>query len=138
MINSRGKTCLVSVDGTDCPINDPKPFNSKWYSHKFKRAGVRYEVAVCIQTGDIVWVNGPYPCGRWPDISIFRDKLKWKLAAGEKVEADRGYRGEKQYIRTPDSAVSQEDKRASARLSVVGSKTGEMEKGDFSLLSPLQ
>ncbi len=30
---------------------DTFPKNRRWYSHKFKAAGVRYEVGVCIQTG---------------------------------------------------------------------------------------
>ena len=111
----RGKTCKVTVDGTDCPINDPKPFNTRWYSHKFRGAGLRYELAVCIQTGWIVWVNGPYPCGSFPDITIFRHRLIHKLGPTEKVEADRGYRGEDGYIRTPESAVSQADRRAAGR-----------------------
>ena len=89
--------------------------DSKWYSHKFKHAGVQYEVAVCIQTGDIVWIHGPFPCGRWPDIKIFRSRLIHKLASKEKVEADRGYRGERSKVRTPDDYYSQVDRRAKRR-----------------------
>ncbi|GAX10088.1 hypothetical protein FisN_2Lu360 [Fistulifera solaris] len=39
--NSRKKNGVhtFSVDGTDCPINEPSPFSPKWYSHKFKSAG---------------------------------------------------------------------------------------------------
>jgi hypothetical protein len=44
--------------------------------------------------GDIVWVNGPFPCGHWPDIEIFRQGLKHVLEERERVEADDGYRGE--------------------------------------------
>jgi len=40
-----------SVDGTDCQIQEPLLFNAKWYSHKFKGPGLRYEVGVCISTG---------------------------------------------------------------------------------------
>jgi hypothetical protein len=100
------------VDGTDCRIQEPKPFSTKWFSHKFKKAGLRYEVAVCIKTGDIIWVNGPFPCGRWPDIKIFRRDLIHKLAIGEMVEADLGYRGESNYVRTPPMYVSRSDRRA--------------------------
>ena len=65
-----------------------------FYSHKFKGPGLRYEVALSIQTGDIVWINGPFPAGAWPDINIFRHGLKWMLKeAGERCEADKGYRG---------------------------------------------
>jgi hypothetical protein len=76
-----------------------------WYSHKFKGPGLRYEVGVCIQTGDLVWINGPFPCGAWPDIKIFRQDLIGCLTGGEKVEADKGYRGEAHYIKTPRNDV---------------------------------
>jgi DDE superfamily endonuclease len=85
----------VTVDGTDSRIKEPKPFWQGWHSFKFNGPGLRYEVALCILTGDIVWIHGPFPCGHWPDIKIFRDALVFELADGEKVEADRGYRGDK-------------------------------------------
>jgi hypothetical protein len=83
----------MTVDGVDFPIEEPFPFDSGWCSHKFKAAGLRYEMAVCIQTGDIVWVNGPFKCGKWSDIKIFKTFLMQRLADGELVEADKGYRG---------------------------------------------
>jgi hypothetical protein len=94
---------------------EPTPFSRRWYSHKFKGPGVRYEVALCIQTGDIVWINGPYACGSWADIRIFRHVLIHHLGEGEMVEADRGYRGEPGYIRTAEAAVSIADSSASFR-----------------------
>jgi DDE superfamily endonuclease len=96
-----GCQCKVTVDGTDCPIQEPSPFSPKWYSHKFKGPGLRYEVAVCIQTGWIVWVNGPYPCGSWPDLKIARHWLVHKLARGEKFLADGGYRDGGEFAETP-------------------------------------
>ena len=64
----KGNDCLVTVDGTDFRIAEHgRPF----FSHKYKKSGLRYEVALCILTGDVVWINGPYECGMWPDISIF-------------------------------------------------------------------
>ena len=39
-------------------------------------------------------MNGPYECGRWPDISIFRESLLSHLEPAERVEADDGYIGE--------------------------------------------
>jgi len=107
----RGRTCKVTVDGTDCPIQEPYPFDKKWYSHKFKGPGMRYEVAVAIQTGDIVWVYGPFKAGAWNDLKIFRHALRQRLAPGEMVEADKGYRGERT-VRTPRDFVSWTDKRA--------------------------
>jgi hypothetical protein len=88
----KGNDCLISVDGTDFPISQKGP---KFSSHKFKKkSGLRYEVGLCILTGDIVWINGPYECGMWNDISIFRNALKGHLIPGERVEADDGYLGE--------------------------------------------
>ena len=48
---------LVSVDGTDFRIAEQ---GKRFYSHKFKKSGLRYDVAICIKSGDIVWVSGPY------------------------------------------------------------------------------
>ena len=36
---------VLSVDGTDCPIEEPRPFDKAWFSQKFKGPGVKYEVA---------------------------------------------------------------------------------------------
>jgi len=111
-INDIGRTCKITVDGTDFRIYEQHPFNKKWYSHKFHGPGVRYEVGLCIQTGHIVWIRGPFPCGRWPDIKIFKRELMQMLLPGEKAEADKGYRGYPHHIRTPGMAVSHADLRA--------------------------
>ncbi|KAI2493259.1 hypothetical protein MHU86_21296 [Fragilaria crotonensis] len=110
-----GKTCKVTVDGVDFPIEEPTPFDSQWFSHKFRGPGLRYEMAICIQTGDIVWVNGPYKCGKWPDVKIFKSRLMHLLGDDEMVEADRGYRGHNVKARTPDDCVSRVDRLAKTR-----------------------
>lgn len=101
----------MTVDGVDFAIPEPTQFSPRWYSHKFKGPGLRYEIAVCIKTGKIVSFNGPFECGTWPDLKIFRSRLKYNLSAGEKVVADRGYRGEDR-ICTPDSFRTIEHKNA--------------------------
>ena len=100
-MNYNGSSCLLSVDGTDFKIQEQTPFWSGWRSHKFNGPGLRYEVAVCIQTGFIVWANGPFAAGAFPDITIFRSKLKKLLFPWERVEADLGYRGDKS-VHGPD------------------------------------
>lgn len=60
----------VSLDGTDFRIREPQPFNKKWYSHKFKGPGIRYEIGISIVEGDIVWAVGGVPCGEWSDLKI--------------------------------------------------------------------
>lgn len=97
----KGLRCKITVDGTDFRIWQPTPFTSVWYTHKFKCAGLRYEVGIAIQSGDIVWLNGPFQPGLWPDLKIFRKALKGTLEEeGEMAEADLGYRGD-QAANTP-------------------------------------
>ena len=58
------------------------------------KSALRYEVALDILKGFIVWIHGPFPAGAWPDINIFRHGLKHHLDKNERVEAGDGYRGE--------------------------------------------
>jgi hypothetical protein len=96
----QGVWCLVSVDGTDFSIQEPSPFNKKWMTPKLKCAGLKYEVGISIFSGDIVWIYGPHR-GAKADITIFKKKLQQFLCKGEMVEADKGYRGLGEFIRTP-------------------------------------
>lgn len=87
--------CLASVDGTDVRIREPQTFDPKWYSHKFHGPGVRYEIGISINTADIVWLSGPYPCGSYPDISIFNQGMVKGLFQNERVVADNGYKSKR-------------------------------------------
>ena len=89
-------------------MNEPRPFNPDWKSHKLGGSGVAYEVATCIQTGDIVAFNGPFPAGKWPDINIFRNRLKLSLLSWEKVLADLGYRGDTKVITKLNATSTQQ------------------------------
>ena len=110
--------CKISVDGTDFKISNPtKQFWKGWYSHKFNAAALRYEVGVGIQTGDIVWVNGPFPAGAFVDITIFRRALKLVLLReGERAEADDGYRGEPLVIELPKEGCYDNEDDAQSKL----------------------
>jgi hypothetical protein len=48
---------------------------------------------VDILAGNLVWVSGPYPAGKYTDIAIFNSVLANCLEPGERVEADNGYVG---------------------------------------------
>ena len=101
------------MDCVDFLLLEQYPFNSGWCSYKFNKAGLRYEIGICIQTGLIVWVNGPFPAGTWVDITIFRHGLIAHLLPWEMVEADDGYRGQSNKIRTKHEAgVTLEQYRA--------------------------
>ncbi len=112
---TRAKDCLVSVDGTDFRIPN---HGQKFYSHKFKKSGLRYEVGLCILTGNIVWTSGPYECGLWPNIKIFRNGLKSCLEESKRVEADDGYIGEApERVKCPGSFVNpQENEKMQSRI----------------------
>lgn len=92
----------MSVDGTDFKI-EANSKNLKFYSHKFLATGLRYEIALCIQTGEIVWYSGPHYPGNENDLMIFRHRLLQKLGPTEQVEADAGYAGEHAKVRYPGS-----------------------------------
>ena len=62
---------------------------------------MKYEVGVCIQTGWIVWINGPYPCGAWNDLRVAREALIFELDENEYYLADSGYCDGNQYSVTP-------------------------------------
>ncbi len=51
------------MDGTDFKIQDPYQFDPHYFLFKFKGAGLRYEVGLSFQQGNIVWVNGAFACG---------------------------------------------------------------------------
>jgi hypothetical protein len=60
----------------------------------FKYAGksaLRYKLGVDILAGNLVWVWGPYPAGKYTDIAIFNSVLTNCLEPGERFEADNGY-----------------------------------------------
>ena len=102
------------MDGTDFRVTHKKPnLKGDHYSHKFNGPALRYELASCIQTGSIVWFNGPFNPGKYNDLQIFRCGLKQRLQeSGEKAEADAGYKGEPLVIRHPDVFVSKTDIKA--------------------------
>jgi hypothetical protein len=102
--------CVISVDGTDCAVQEPYPFSKKIFSEKLNGPGLKYEVGVCIETGQIVWVNGPFDAGRH-DVTIFKeDGLKDMLADEECVEVDNGYQGDIKF-KNPKISQSRKDRK---------------------------
>ena len=93
-----GNRCLVCVDGIHFKIDEPRPFSSRWNSHKLGGSALAYELVSNIMTGDIVAFNGPFPAGEWPDLKIFRNKTRQRLTPGEKV----------QYLETLATKVTEE------------------------------
>jgi hypothetical protein len=107
------QVCKITVDGTDFWIYEPSPFDTKWFSHKINGPAVRYEVGVCIKTGWIVWINGPFPAGAWPDLNIARHSLIHFLDDGEYYAADGGYADGNQWSSTPNGLNDYEQRTKS-------------------------
>lgn len=106
----------MTIDGTDCRIGTPWFRWNGWSSHKFKKkAALRYEVGLGIQSGDIVWIAGPFPAGRYSDITIFRMFLKPLLSDRERVEADSGYNGDPKTV-TPENMLRSKRRRERAAM----------------------
>ena len=64
----------ITVDGTHCWLQEPQhPTLSKnpaFYSHKYARAGLCYELGISLIESPLVWMNGPFPAGT-NDVSFF-------------------------------------------------------------------
>ena len=75
-------------------------------------------MCTCIQTGWIVWINGPFPCGAWNDLKIALNDLVHMFVGDERAVADSGYRGHPHFFDTPwkylDN-VHQKTRKAQAR-----------------------
>ena len=92
------------MDGTDFRIKNP---GEGFFSYKFRAPGIRYEVGIALQSGNIVWLSPGYPASSH-DISIFREGLKYVLKdCGEMAVADQGYQGEPFQIELPHEGPRQ-------------------------------
>lgn len=71
------ETFVVSVDGVDFKIWEKKhPLlnkDEKMCSHKFKSAGLKYEIGISVFKSDCVWLAGPFRCGKH-DATIYQGK----------------------------------------------------------------
>ena len=71
-------------------IKEPRPFQPGFYCKKHNGPGVKYEVAVCIETGWIVWFYGPFKSGK-NDLLVAREGVDLILDHGERYIADKAY-----------------------------------------------
>jgi hypothetical protein len=90
---------MLSVDGVHCRIQEPRQFpDGRWYSHKFHKAALAYELGISMEESRLVWIKGPYKAATH-DVTILRrpNGLKEKMETnhpGKRILADRGYSGE--------------------------------------------
>jgi hypothetical protein len=96
--------CTMTVDGTYfcIPHKGVAMKGNAFTSHKYTgKSALRYELGVDILVGNLVWIQGPYPAGKFTDIKMFNKVLRNFLEPGERVEADEGYRDHPDKIKCP-------------------------------------
>ena len=64
-----------------------------------------------IFVGNLVWIQGPYPAGKYTDIVIFNKVLQNFLEPGERVKADEVYRGHPDKIKCPGNDANPAENR---------------------------
>lgn len=116
-----GQTAFVSLDGVDFKIDEPKPFNPLWCSHKFRGPGLRYEIGLNIRTGYIVWAYGGYPCGEFNDLKLARELYMPSVNKGEKTLADKVYK-DKDFFILPNAVNRVTHNRIMARHETVNKR----------------
>lgn len=105
----------MSVDCVDCAVKEPYPFDKGIFSEKLNGPGYKYEIGICIATGDIVWVNGPFKAGK-NDSTIFKeDGLMDALCEDECVEVDAGYKGSDKF-KNPNISQCRTDRKQKSRV----------------------
>lgn len=107
--------CLISVDGVDCAIKEPYPFSTSIFSKKLNGPAYKYEIGVCIATGDIVWVNGPFEAAKHDNTVFKEDGLKDALCDDEGVEVDAGYQDDEKF-KNPKISQSRKDRREKSNV----------------------
>jgi hypothetical protein len=97
------------MDGTNfsIPQKGAATKGNPFGSHKYVgKSALHYELGVDILMGNLVWIQGPYPAGAWPDIKIFTSCLAHFLEPYERVEADDGYRRHVDKVKCPKNDVN--------------------------------
>jgi hypothetical protein len=108
--NKNDEYFILSVDGVHCRIYEPRTQpSSGWYSKKFNKAGLMYELGIAIYHSKIVWINGPFPAGQ-NDMKVFKKPggLMSKIPDDCRAIGDEGYRGEPSKVSTRNAFNSQE------------------------------
>ncbi len=113
---------LLTVDGVHCQVHEPihptKSEDSSYYSHKFKRAALNYELGISVYDNALVWLNGPSKASQH-DITIFRSPngLKELIPEGKRAIGDRGYASKRDtnVLSTPNSSDPNEVRKFKSR-----------------------
>ncbi len=106
--------CTMTVDGTDfcIPQKGAATKGNAFATYKYAgKSALRYELGVDILSGNLVWIQGPYPAGKYTDIVIFNKVLRNFLERGKRVEAEEGYRSHPAKIKCPGNDANPAENR---------------------------
>lgn len=93
LLNDNGSRCKITLDGADFSIQESIPVQSGWHTEKFRGPGLRCKVGIGVQSGCVMWINGPFPCGEWPDLKIAMSDLVNVFEGDGCAVAGSGHRG---------------------------------------------
>ncbi|KAJ3078348.1 hypothetical protein HDU99_000632, partial [Rhizoclosmatium hyalinum] len=124
------------MNGVDIEVTEARPLDAALFSHKFKSAGYRFQVATALGTSKIVYISGGTPCGMFNDLDQAQRTLLLELEDGEKVAADKGYRGDPRTI-TKLSGNSDAVKSHNRNITLMGARheTVNRRMKDFHILA---
>lgn len=109
---------IITVDGVHFQRNEPThgrySKNPQYYSHKFHRSAVNYEIGIHLFESRVVHIRGPIPASK-NDIGIFRQELLGKIPDGHLAIGDKGYLGEPDVMMTPNSHDTEEVRKFKGR-----------------------
>lgn len=92
-------------------------FDPRFMSHKFMRNQLKHDIGFCIQSGNLVWIDGLF-LGSENNITNCCQATMGALERRKMNEADGGYNGKQFYIKIPTDAKCSNDRymKINARL----------------------
>jgi hypothetical protein len=110
--------------------------SSGWYSKKFNKAALAYELGIAIYHNKLVWINGPFPAGQ-NDKKIFNkpNGLKSKIPDGRKGIGDEGYKGDPDKVATRNAAFDDPEVRRFKKRTLARHETFNSRLKAFGILN---
>ena len=124
-------TFFLTVDGMDCPIQEPTPFSKTWFSHKFKGPAIKHEIAIDLN-GNFAWVSPPHR-GSANDKAIFDRELRQLIPAGCLVICDKGCDADD--VLAPHDEVDDDEAKCFKARALARHETGNKRVKDFAITS---
>ncbi|KAJ3328597.1 hypothetical protein HDU76_009666 [Blyttiomyces sp. JEL0837] len=111
-INWDGMDPSGYVDGIDCLVQETRTNgvpDKGDYSHKNKHACLRYVIVSCSGASLTCYQGGGVPAGSNNDLSLARETIVRMLHPGKRLAADKGYRGDPNFITPFPTATAMSD-----------------------------